>query len=177
VEFEEVVLLMQGQTPRVFPEAFRAARFSTGHLILCLISIAMGLFGILLAYIGLVSLDTFAGFFWSLPFITLSIVLLLYISRQRMKYLEILRDGVLAHATIQSLGGGRDTPSVTNYQCTVHFESDGETVCRPVTVKGMQVMSLRKCVDSGDKMPLLYLRHDPNQFILAAKLTNWDVTQ
>ena len=63
MEFEEVVLLMQGQTPRVFPEAFRAARFSTGHLILCLISIAMGLFGILLAYIGLVSLDTFAFFF------------------------------------------------------------------------------------------------------------------
>lgn len=63
MEFEEVVLLMHGPAPRVVPEAFRAARFSTGHLILCLISIAMGLFGILLAYIGLVSLDTFASFF------------------------------------------------------------------------------------------------------------------
>ena len=121
-------------------------------------------------------LDTLASFYWSLPFLTLSFALLISILTQRRTYLEILRDGVLAYATIQSLGEGRDTPSATNYECMVHFESEGESFFRPVTVKGMQVLSLRKCVDSGTQMPLLYLRHDPDQFLLAAKLTNWDVT-
>lgn len=105
-----------------------------------------------------------------------ALVMVIFLFRRRNNHREIVEYATFATATIHNLSDGREMPALTSsYPCEVHFQIGGETLCRPTKVKGMQVMLLRNSVDSGQEMPLLYLRHDPHQFLLAAQLASWKV--
>lgn len=176
VRYGEVVAFMQEQAPRVLPSGFSQVLSSKALLILGLLILPLMCSGIGWSILGLISKEHFAMFFWGLALVTPAVALLIFIYQRRNRYREILREGVLANATIHKLSGGRGTPTLTcSYRFEVHFESGGETICRTAKVRGMQVMLLRKSVDAGEDMPLLYLRHDPHQFLLAAQLTTWRV--
>jgi len=176
VRFGEVVAFMQEQPPRVLPSGFEKVLSSKALFILGMLILPSGCSGIFWLIIGLMAMEYSTMFLWGLALLTPAVALFVFIYKRRKSHREILRDGVLATATIHNLSGGRGTPALTSsYRCEVHFQSGGDTICRTAKVKGMQVMLLRKSVDAGEEMPLLYLRHDPHQFLLAAQLTSWKV--
>ena len=176
VGYGEVVAFMREQAPRVLPSGVLKVLSSKALLILGLLIFPLMCSGIGWSILGLISKEHFVMFFWGLALVTPGLALVIFIYRRRHRYHEILREGVLANATIHNLSEGRGTPELTCcYRCEVHFQSGGETICRAAKVKGMQVLLLRKSFDEGEEMPLLYLRHDPHQFLLAAQLTDWRV--
>ena len=174
--YHEVVQFMNLQAPRALPHGLLKPMFSKGVLIVGLLLIPAGLDGLLLAALTLLAMDDMTTFYWGVALAMPALIMVIFLFRRRNNHREIVEYGTFATATIHNLSAGREMPTLTSsYPCEVHFQVGGETLCRPTKVKGMQVMLLRKCVDAGEAMPLLYLRHDPHQFLLAAQLTSWKV--
>jgi hypothetical protein len=176
VRFDEVVQFMHLQTPRVLPQGLLKPVFSKGLLIVGLVLIPAGLDGLFLATLALFAMDDMRTFYWGVALATPALIMLIVLYSRRNNHREIVEHGSFATATIHNLSEDRGMPALTaSYPFEVHFQGGGEQLCRAGKVKGMQVMLLRKCVDAGEEMPLLYLRHDPHQFLLAVQLTSWKV--
>ena len=95
---------------------------------------------------------------------------------KRMVYLQILREGVCASATVRSRYSTVDYDIEDWLTCKhtvdVQFLAGEESVNGKITVKGMQMKTLQQCLDDGKPVCVLYLKGQPKKFRLSTQLTS-----
>lgn len=150
--------------------------YSKGLLTVGLLLIPVGLNGLLLATRILFAVDDMRTFYWGVALAMPALNMLLVVYSRRNTHREIVEHGSFATAVIHDLSEAGGMPAlISSYPCEEHFQVGGEQLCGTAKMKGMQVVLLRKCADAGQEMPLLHLRHDTHQFLLAAQFTSWKV--
>lgn len=96
--------------------------------------------------------------------------------RKRRIYLEILRDGVCAPAVVESRCSTYDYDLedwlVCRHKIQVQFWAGEESVNRAVKVQGMQMRTLQRCLAEGTDLFVLYLKHQPESFLLSVQLAS-----
>ena len=96
--------------------------------------------------------------------------------RRRRVYLQILREGTLATATVRSrystVDYGIEDWLTCKHTVDVQFLAGEESVNGKATVKGMQMKTLQRCLDDGTPLCVLYLKDRPEAFRLSTQLAS-----
>ncbi len=99
-----------------------------------------------------------------------------FFCRRRVVYLRILREGVCASATVRIQGStvdyGLEDWLTCKHKVDVHFWAGEESVNGEVTMNGMQMKTLQRCLDDGTELFVLYRKDCPKYFCLSTQFVS-----
>ena len=182
VRYHEVIEFMQGLPPRTVPSRLQNENVPRVPFVFWCMSLPVVVFGLMVGMIGVLGVAGFVKFgdailiVFGLGVILPVFPLWVFFYRRRLASLQILREGVCASATVRSIHSTEDYDVadwlVCLHRIDVSFLAGNEMINSKVTVKGMQMKTLQRCLNDELPVLVLYLKNRPKRFLLAVQISS-----
>jgi hypothetical protein len=169
---EEVEQFFNEPTPRTTPERIEGqnvrltAPIALPTLIVC---VPFFLFGAVTILLGAMAMNAALAAAGGVSLLLIAAALGLIAGSHRRRA-QLLREGVVASATIRNVRSRRDA-----CRADVEYLAGGQRYARCVTLRGSQVELARDCANGGGETPMLYDPRRPKRFLLGLQLTSTSI--